>query len=186
MTPLNDDALGQLLRDADAASAPPELAGDLPARIHTRLRRRQITSRMAGVGLVMLLALVFAARYANRPPPMFAQPNRPPQALAVEQLKAEAEQLASEAAVHERVARALLAARQRSLREHKWQEIAAAPDPVQKIDEARDLAAAILVNDAARMPLHLERARELYRNAAQLFPDTRAGKRAAGMLKQGA
>ena len=182
---MNDNELGGLLSSADSAARPPAIANDLASGVRRRLRRRQMYVRATAVALFIISgAVVLATGRFGQTKQMIVQ--SPPQAVPIEQLRAEAAQLASEAAVHERVAQALLAAREQSLRRRHWQEIAEAPDPLRKVEEARDLAAAILVRHAARMPDDVEQARELYRSAAGLFPDTRAGKSAAEILKQGA
>ena len=180
---MNDETFGQLLRDADASAPLPKVDDAVATRVRARLRRRQLSVRASSlVVLVCVAAIGLAIRNAKHR----TRPDQATDPVSIAQLKLEAEQLGSEAAVHERVAQALLTARDRAIREQTWQSVAVAPDPLQRIDDARNLAAAILVRDADRMADDGAGARDLYRDAAELFPETRAGKKAAGMLKQGA
>jgi hypothetical protein len=183
---VNDERLGQLLTDADAAAPPPQLANELSTRVRGRLRRRQISARLAGAGVaVILAAAVLLIQHNTHPLRAIVRSPHPSDGVPLEQLRAEVIQLASDAAVHERVADALLRGREQSLRQQKWRRAldTTSEDPGRVIQEARDRAAEILVRDADRMPPDSLHALQEYRYVAQLFPNTPAGKQATLKLK---
>jgi hypothetical protein len=183
---MNDDELGQLLTAADRAASPPNLAKDLSTRVRTRLRRRQVSVRLAAVGLPLVLAAVVGTTvHSYRRSRVFIESTPALGMLPIDQLRAEVVQLASDAAVHERVADALLSAREQSLRQQKWRQALAATseDPGRVLEEARNRAAEILVRDADRMPADSQGALREYRHVAQLFPNTPAGRQALLKLK---
>jgi len=183
---VNEDRLGQLLTDADAAAPLPELSKELSRRVRSRLRRRQIAARFAGAGAaVILAATVLLTQHNTHPSRAIGRSHHVSDGIPLEQLRAEVVQLASDAAVHERVAEALMQAREQTVRQRKWRRAlgTTSEDPARVIQEARDRAAEILVRDADRMPPDSLHALQEYRYVAQLFPNTPAGKQAMLKLK---
>jgi hypothetical protein len=103
----------------------------------------------------------------------------------IDRLRGEVVELASDAAVHERVADALLLMRHQQARLRQRDEASTASDPLEDIDLQRDRAARILVRAAERAAgpgNDRGRATDLYRETARIFPDTRAGQEAARRL----
>lgn len=180
---MNDSALEQLLARADQTAPPPGVADDLSTRVRKRLRRRKTTSRAAAGILVLCIAAVIATHRKPHSRETIVKAAPILTAPQIAQLQAEAARFASEAAVHERVADALLAGRRRSLEEERWAAAATLADPVQAIALARDQAAQTLFRDATRLPVNSGDALQAYRQVATLFADTPAGKLAVQKLK---
>ena len=181
MTP---DPLTTLLTHADEASPPPpaQLAS-LATAIRSTSARRSRTRRTIAVCFASALcaALIFVShqrsdRHSTVVP-----------TIDVAQLRVEVARLNSEAEFQESMARAMdkaiTAARHREV-----VDSLIASDPLAKLQEQREVTAAILVHQATKLSLQpqtREAAREDLTRAATLFSDTTAGQQAQAALRQG-
>jgi hypothetical protein len=107
-------------------------------------------------------------------------------ALDVAQLRIEVARLNSEAEFQESMARAMEKAITAARREAA--ETVIASDPLAKLQEQREITAAILVHQAAKFSLQpqtKDAAQQELTRAATLFSDTTAGQQAEAALRQG-
>ena len=179
---MSNDSLNELLARADNAALPPTVSGDLAARVRQRAkrqsRRRVVLSSFATIAGCAVLALMLFS------PPTPASRQSTPAQLA--QIRAELADLDSAATAHHRAAQALQRIEARAQQLIDEEPYPATPTPLQRVDEARDRAALILVREAERAALQTGQestANESYQRAARLFPETPAGRVAAGRLK---
>lgn len=183
---VTDDSLEQLLIHADASAPAPAGNADLAVRVRRRLRRRRATLRVAtALFLIGSIATVWLSHHSAPPAKQIVLHDPVPDQQRIDRLRGELVELASEAAVHERVANALLLMRDQRARLRERSEALTAPDPLEEVRRQRDRAAQILVRAAERaegMEDDPGRATGLYRETARIFPDTRAGKEAARRL----
>lgn len=184
---MKDESLQDLLDRADRALAAPAQVPDLASRVRRADRRRRRATRAAAASLLVggLVAALVAPRFM-RPPAVLVTRQGESTQEHIRRLQAEALQLASDAAVHERVADGLLRMQRRSAAAEKWDRSVSNPDPLEAVRSQRDRAARILVRGAARMeeePDGAARAMDLYRRTARMFGDTDAGRQAALRVK---
>ena len=176
------DSLEKLLGKADDAAPPPPFTGDLAGRVRARLRRRRRAIQATSVTGLVLLCTVFLLH--PQVPPRSEQPALSQADIA--RLRAEIADASSEAEAHEMTARLIERGRARFERLRQAQHVLEAPDALARTEDARARAALILVRSGDRMdakPAARAQVIEVYRQAAQLFPDTPAGRVAAQRLK---
>ena len=179
---MNDDDLTLLLARADTPAPPPRLNdGSLAEAVRSRAARRSVARRVTALSVAALLCLSVAL-FTHRPSPPTVTPS-----VNVAQLRAEMALLDSQARVHELTARtverSMTAARRTTAAERML--AAASVDDVQ---EHRESAAAILVYQAGKLalePATKNAARHELQSAAELFPDTVAGREAEASLNHG-
>jgi tetratricopeptide (TPR) repeat protein len=183
---MKTDLLEELLARTDAALPPPPTSGLLTARVAARVERRQHV-RLALTALLAIAITAAAARSFRSHPRLVRQSPSEAPAFNVAQCRRELATMDAEAAMHQRAANEIAALQRRSdaLR-HARAAALLAPDPLARLEEARDRAARILLIDAARLSAATGRnaaAIEDYRKAVQLFPGTPAAREAAQQLK---
>jgi hypothetical protein len=179
---MEDETLHHLLSRADA-TAPPVLPSSVLAQQVRRTAARRTRRRVlvAGVATTAGLFMMLAA---------LLRPSVPTQITttapaSVGEIKAELAALDAAARIHERIAKSLENQRALARRRDAAIAVVALPDAQQRVDEARDRAALLLLREAERQAADAEnisRARESYRRAARLFPETPAGRVAAEKL----
>jgi len=171
------------------------MVGDLAGRARRKARRRarRRTTAMAAVStggvLLAVLVLVLRARapvdVAQRPNPVIPVP--PATApMAPDQIQAELASLNAEAAGYQRVAGVLKRTQAVEEQARRAADLLAQPGALERINAARQRAALMLVREAEQAAGGDGRKSEVdesYRLAARLFPDTPAGRLAAGRLK---
>lgn len=177
---MEDENLQRLLTRAEVAAPAPlrasVLANQVRRRAAGRARRRAAVAGVATTaGVFVLLAMVLRV-------PSQVSKTAP---VSVTELKAELAELDAAAQLHERAAQAL--EKQRALARRCDAALVAVslPDAIGRVDEARDRAALMLLREAEREAAHsknISLARESYRRAARLFPETPAGRVAAEKL----
>lgn len=179
---MNDERLGQLLRQADAASGGPRVGpANLSLRVRRRARRqRQVRTIGTAVTAVLVLSLSIVAwvnRYGRTrsglmPTPIVA--DRGPKPISLAELQRQIEQLREEIltgceAVQEVLRRQAFEERLAALRER------AEADPLREVRDQMDRAALIMVYQADRMYRELnlrESAMASYEQTIRLFPQT--------------
>ena len=174
---MNDDRLGQLLRNADESIPPPARAAGLVERIQRRRNRQRRINQfgMAAVFVVMTSATWAAISWKNHrpvPPLVFdpeAQTRRavsPPRSV-----QPTLTQLFVEAQVHAKTAEILLRSTHTARRPSASSGAATTTSDIQL---QRDRAALIMVYDADRSVRenHPADAIAVYRRAIELFPQT--------------
>ena len=181
MTP---DPLTTLLTRADAASPPPPAqVSDLAAAVHSTSARRSRTRRAPAVCVATALCAALIL-LTHRPSP---QNRIVAPTVDVAQLRVEVARLNSEAEFHQSMARAM----ERAITAAHRGETAGnliASDPLAKLQEQREVAAAILVHQANKLSLQpqtKDAAQQELSRAATLFPDTTAGQQAEAALRRG-
>src|SRR5882762_2961937 len=90
---MNEQALRQLLSNADAAAgAVPAISGDLASSVRLRLRRRR-QSQVAGASVVLcaLLAVVLLVRVNPRPQVVVNDPSKARRELSLIQIQADSQ-----------------------------------------------------------------------------------------------
>ena len=182
---MKDDALTNLLIDADAPPPPSRTTAlDVADAIRSKSARRSSTRRVSAVSItlgVCALATVLISRSSHRN----SVPASPTASIA--QLKAEVALLDAQARFHERTARAVERATDAVIRRSAVEKLAAA-DPMARVQEQRETAAAILVHQATQLvnqPGKQDLARQEFQRAAKLFSDTTGGRQAENFLHQG-
>jgi len=180
---VTDDDITLLLRRADASAPPSELdERRLSQSIRCRAARRALTRRASAASLstlVLLALLIFTHRPAAHP---VIAPT-----VNVAQLKAELALLDSEARFYERTARAVEEAQSSAIR-RVTDNRTVATDSIDRVQQEREAAAAILIHQAQRLALGAETqaaARSEYQTTVDLFPDTAAGRQAQAFLREG-
>ena len=168
--------LEQLLRDADAASSPPEPHVEIAPIIYRRRSRQLLIRRVALAAVVVITASLGAFSLRPRPqqPIALVEPPSPAPQVSVASLEFRAR-------LHELTAERLL----KSHHAHRARA-AATSSPESEIQFQRDRAALILVYDA---DLHAKQNRPAeaiasYRRAIELFPQTHWANVARQRLKQ--
>jgi hypothetical protein len=149
---MNDQALRQLLLDADAAAgAAPSTSPDFISRIHKRFRRRK-QSQLAGASLVLcaILALVPLLRSTSGPAPVANFPQNQTE-LALIRLQADAQ-----AATVNRLIQYQKSADFRAAAARKFDR----GQPLDRLQQQRENAARLLTQDHE------------FRRAIELFPET--------------
>ena len=183
---MTNDSLEQLLASADASARPPSGNSDLAVQVQRRLQRRRTGLRATAALIVVgIIAAIWLSHPSKRPVGQIVVHDIGLEQQRIDHLRGEVMELASDAAVHERVANALLLIRQKSVRLRERDEALTASDPLEDVNRQRDRAAEILVRAAQRAetrPDDPARATEIYREVARIFPDTNAGKEAARRL----
>lgn len=184
---MRDELLESLLNRADERLARPGPVADLAARVRRVERRRRALMRI-GAAVIVLggVAALFVAPHLARTSSVVSEARGESARQRIDRLRAEALQLASDAAVHERVADELLRKQRRSAAAARLERATLATDPMEELRQKRDRAADILVRGARRMeerPDGAGQAMDVYREAARLFGDTAAGREAARRLK---
>ena len=116
-----------------------------------------------------------------------AEPSRVTSAVAesVKEMEAEIVALDGAALRHESRAKSLERERSPARRRYTAFDVLSHPDGLQRVDEARDRAALLLLREAEREAAdsrNISVARESDRRAARLFPETPAGRVAAEKL----
>ena len=149
---MNDEALRQLLRDADAAAgSAPATSNDLAVRVQKRLRRRRV-SQVAGASMVLCAMLAVMPMIRTKPKPAnVAQSSRVKTELALIRLEAE-----SQAASVNRVVQYQKSLDVRTAAARKWDR----GEPRERLQEQREKAARLLTQDGE------------YRRVIDLFPET--------------
>ena len=177
------DPLEDLLSRADAALPPPSGPADLPAVVRRRARRATRLGAAAGVLLAFgVVAVVLRATHANRE--IAGPAPRHVNTASVAVLQAELRELNTEARLCHKTAVDLQ--RQLTLQRRAGALLVGLPDPIERVQEARNRAASILLNEAERLESsNPPEARKLYRNIVQLFPETDAAHAAAQHLNDG-
>jgi hypothetical protein len=190
----SDPLLELLGRAADDPTAP-AVVGDLASRARRKARRRA-RRRAAAVAAVsaggMLLAvLVVLSRSRGRGqiadgtyPVVPVHPATAP--ADPDRIRVELASLNAEATGYQRAANELRRMHAADEQARHTAALLAQPDAIERIAAARQRAAAMLVREAEQEPggnLDKSAADESYRRAARLFPDTPAGRLAAGRLK---
>ena len=180
---MTNDSLTTLLTDADSASPlPPSRASHLAATVRARSARRSRTRRAGGVLAILLCASLIIL---TRSPLHQKAPVTP--GVDVARLRLEIARLDSEAALHQSMARAF---EQAIIVKHR-RDGAAKPvplDPIAKLQEQREITAAILVHQATKLSLQpqtKDAAQQELSRAATLFPDTTAGQEAETARRHG-
>jgi hypothetical protein len=179
---MKDQALQDLLSRADEASLPPALSEGIAQKVRRKQRRRtRRGAALAVLSVACIAVLITLPRWQKQQDGQIAlKPT-----VSVEQLQAELAACDAAAELHQRAAHALelarIAAQRRS--ERLIQSLQASAS--NRIDEARDRAALLLLREgerAADNPQAPSSARESYQRAARLFPETPAGRLAAERL----
>jgi hypothetical protein len=160
---MTHDPLADLLREADAAAPPPPATDRLADKVYrqarTRSRRRNFSAAVAVVACIA--AAVSFVRKPTAP-----QPTR----VAAVVDPAELSRLRSDAAMHLKVADAVLSRTQRRARTARLRDT-----PV-TIESEREKAALALLDHGDRLRRDLKEvnaALDAYRRTIELFPDTR-------------
>lgn len=187
---MDDEALTQLLRDADAAAPAPAPPANLPQRVRALHQRRRRNRTIAAGGIAALVAATTLATFhETRPTPTPAGPplaaSHPTDNDELAQLRREIEQLRVETEAQLAALDELLAEQRREYRIRLLAAELAEPDPIEEIDKQLEHAAFIIVYQADRMYNKLglpEPAIESYEDAVRLFPQTRAAARARAAL----
>lgn len=189
---MDDRRLEDLLREADALIPPPPSATDLVGRVRRRRRQRVLVhGSLAGAALLVLSAAALI-RLGPQPkqtivevmPPRHVTPQRTQDPA---RLRAEYQQLVAEAELHERSAERLM---RRDIARRP--RAAIAPDAVRAdaladIRGERNRAARALVDlgdTLSNEPGERAAAAHIYRQAAELFPETRDGAAAKARLSR--
>ena len=150
---MNEQALRQLLMDADAASDAPATSHDLAARVQKRLRRRRQT-QMAGASILvcamLAVGLMIQSNWNSRPAHV-AQSSKAKAELALIRLEADAQ-----AATVNRLVQYQKSVDARTAAARKFER----GEPRERLQEQREKAARLLTQDGE------------YRRVIQLFPET--------------
>jgi hypothetical protein len=188
---MKNDGLSELLHRADqSVEIPRVIGGELAQRVRSHANRRahaRIAVR-AGAGVLAscaALVLVILRWYGPATPSSPRSPSR----LSSEQvaeIRAELARLDSEATMHKKTAEALARkdanAMEAPSNAQDWAYAWAQAPARQRLDEARERAALILVRKAQRAEARGEdgaTTMDDYEQAARLFPETPAGREAA-------
>jgi hypothetical protein len=149
---MNEQALRQLLVDADAAAgSAPSISHDLAGRVQKRLRRRRY-SQVAGASVLLCAVLAVAMMMRTNPRPAnVAQSSPAKMELALIRLEAD-----SQAATVSRMI-AYQKSLDRAVAARKFER----GEPRERLQEQREKAARLLTQDGE------------YRRVIQLFPETR-------------
>jgi len=182
---MTHDPLQHLLARADAlAGVPTTPATDLAHRVRAELRRRQVRSRIGGIGVGTAALLALAIAFSLRPAPTNLANNVPTPTPAPTvrddgptpaQLRERLTALRSEADARQAAVDAALA------HEAERRAVARAPqtDPLAQIAAQRDLGALALVRQADRRYRETSHpnptaAATAYARVVELFPNTHA------------
>jgi hypothetical protein len=179
---MKNDQLMELLARADEAGASPTLSGDIARRVRKKARRRVKRRAAAGVLASCVACAVLVVTLMRPHPPV---QNVGPTAAQVAQIKAEIAAMDSLVLVHQRTAEELRQIEARAATHADLAYLNLPTNGLLQVDEARDRAALLLVREgerAAKRPADGAAARESYLRAARLFPETPAGRVAAGRL----
>ncbi len=156
----------------------------LAAAVRSRSARRSQTRRAGAftVSAIILsaLLLVLARSPLHQKAPVAT-------GVDVARLRTEIARLNSEAEFHQSVARALEQAIS-TARRPQYPPRPASFDPMTKLQEQREITAALLVHQATKLSLQprtKDDARQVLTRAATLFPDTTAGRHAEVALRHG-
>ncbi|MBN2582921.1 MAG: hypothetical protein JXL80_07630 [Planctomycetes bacterium] len=175
---MDDDGLGQLLRQTDAATATPDTAADLADRVRGRDRirraRRALAGRLAAAAAVLIVVGV-GAFYATLH--RGAETGNGGEAAAsAEMLQARIAALDSDARVAMSCAAAIERAERRSRGRRRLELLTARPDPLEVAQRNLDAAAFMAVYHAdglARDDRTRAEAIRTYQEVIRLFPETR-------------
>jgi hypothetical protein len=161
---MTHDALADLLRDADAGAPPPPATERLAERVYRRARTRSRRRRVLAAVAVLVCS---AALLWSLPKPT---PSSAPTQEAVAIEPAEIFRLRADAAMHLKVADAVLSHTQRRARAAHLRDT-----PV-TIESEREKAALAMLDHGDRLRRDLKQvdaALAAYRRTVELFPDTR-------------
>jgi len=179
---MKNDRLMELLARADEGSRPIGPSGDMAQRVREKARRRVRRRAAAGVlASSVACAVLVVTLMRPHPPVQIAGPT----AAQVAQIKAEIAAMDSLALLHQRTAEELQRIEVSAATHPDHAYLDSRPDGLLRADEVRDRAALLLVHEAERaaaQPADAAAARESYLRAARLFPETPAGRVAAGRL----
>lgn len=173
---MNDDRLSNLLRETDAASPPPPLAGLASAiRRSARARsRRRRTVATATALLVPTAAALLGVLHLPRPSTNHVAV-QPPAATRPEALQAELARLGAEADLHTQVAARLAARREQRNRVARERARLATGSHPSTLASERERAALTLLDHGDRLRRELKQvdtAAAAYRRTIELFPET--------------
>jgi len=150
---MNEQALRQLLSNADAAAgAVPAISDDLVSSVRLRLRRRR-QSHAAGASVVLcaLLAVVLLVRVNPRPQVVVNDPSKARRELSLIQIQADSQAVTVKRLMEYQHS---LDVRERAARKSDRGQ------PLDRIQQQRENAARLLTHDGE------------YRRVIQLFPET--------------
>ena len=158
---MNDETLGQLLKDADGTFTPPPHAGDVAGAVRWIDRRRRTRAKVLAGASVVGLAVGGAWWKSRETPPTIVKVDRP----VVEDLRAELDAARADAEVR-------TAAVERMLAREKLAVRAARADAMLEVLLERDRAAAALLyrGDRHRQDMRPAEAADAYRRVIELFP----------------
>lgn len=149
---MNEQALRQLLNDADAAAGvAPSMSHDLAASVQMRLRRRR-RSQMAGVSVLLCAVLAVAIMMRTNPRPADVA-KAPATKVDVALIRLEAD---SQAATVNRMIAYQKSVDRRAVAARKLER----GEPRERLQQSRENAARLLTQDGE------------YRRVIQLFPET--------------
>lgn len=179
------DTLEYLLAEADAKLPPPP-TGPLVERVRARaVHRARVRVALAAAACLAIAATII---YSTRSRPIVVRETGPKHwAPDSGQWRAQLAALDATAAMHQKTAEDLMAAEQKNDALQKLEmKVILAAEPLTYLDRARDRAARIILMDGDRNAEQSggnTRAKEAYRRAAQLFPETSAAREALKRLK---
>ena len=186
---MDKQRLDELLRQVDRQSLTPPRRPDLGHRVWSKARRRS-RIRAGTVVMVLIVSMLVVYQVSEVHTRTVARLRAAEEAAATQamatQLRAEIASLDVVAASHEEIAQSLLQLSGQRGRHARKHLPVPAIDPTAVLLEAKDRTALILLQDADRIASHpgdAQAASEMYRRAARLFPETAAGRVAAGRLK---
>jgi hypothetical protein len=184
---MRNDRLQALLARADVAELP-EMSRDLAQRVRMAAKKRA-RLRLIGAGLgtaaslgvcVAIVAVILHSKDLKTMPTPLTQ-------ARVTEIRAELARLDSEVSLHQKTAEILVRRQARAVRGRAAEPLARQRDVTQRVDDARERAALMLVREARRTFAEGGRdaaADEDYERAARLFPETAAGREAARHVKR--
>jgi hypothetical protein len=181
---MKTDPLHDLLCRADGAAPPPVITSALASRV-LRTARRRALRRTALATLAAMVACGTAISLSRRSHPDPTHDRLRPARLA--EIRVELAHLDSEAQRHLRWVAELQQRQLRAPRPGISVDDPTQPDVLDRVDQARNRTALILLREADRAvgdPATRTQANDLYARAAHLFPDTPAGRIAAQRLKR--